>query len=490
MDRAAAEREAVRLWRNLPVQDRLTTRQAVAFAAMIAPTLDFEAPDRRARTIAEWLEHDLAKSDIVVIDVDVPDETRHPQLAAPPWPTREGASALALAISLVVMIARRPDILSNAVFWAEDGAVYFADAFNKGALAALFLPYAGALQIFPRAIYGLATLLPLRFVPLFGVWAALLVRAAIPAFLFSSRFTWIDWRAKVAIAAYFLLMPNLAEVHANPANTHWYLGLYLMMVVLADAPRTFAWKCHDWAALMLAGLSGPTIVFVLPALLFRVLAQRGTSSVRWSFAGAAVVLAALQLVLMIFTAIGTDVHAVADTGIFSIPVMLVSRVILGFITPNRWIGALSTLVIAVPALFLGAAVMIAVFIRGDWRAKGVAIVPFLIVAAAIYTPMFRLSETPWAPLFGLTGEGYFVVTGIAWAVTLGYFATIFLPRLTNEGLAVLILVAGLLILFDFPLNPVAGPAFGPEAARVIAAAPGETVAVPIAPPGWEMVLHK
>jgi len=472
------------------VQDRLTAHQAVAFAAMIAPTLDFEAPDKRSRVIAEWLEHDLAKSDIVVIDVDVPDETRHPQLAAPPWPTREGASALALAISLVVMIARRPDILSNAVFWAEDGAVYFADAFNKGALSALFLPYAGTLQLFPRMIYGLATVLPLRFVPLFGVWAALLVRAAIPAFLFSSRFTWIDWRAKVAIAAYFLLMPNLAEVHANPANTHWYLGLYLLAVVLADAPRTIGWKIHDWVALVLAGLSGPMILFVLPALLFRALAQRGTPNGRWSLLAGAVALALIQLCLLVVTAVGTGPHAAADTGVFSVPVMLVSRVILGFITPNRWIGALSALVIAVPALFLGAAVMIAVFVRGDWRAKGVAVVPVLIVIAAIYTPIFRLSETPWAPLFGLTGEGYLVVTGIAWAVTLVYFATIFLPRLTNEGLAVLILVAGLLILFDFPLSPVAGPPFGPEAPRVVASAPGQDVTVPIAPPGWEMLLKK
>jgi hypothetical protein len=490
MDRAAAEREAIRLWRNLPVQDRLTSRQAAAFAAMIAPTLDFEAPDRRSRIIADWLGHDLAKSDIVVIDSDETDETRHPRLTAPPWPTREGASALALAISLVMMIARRPDILSNAMFWAEDGAAYFADAFNGGALNALFLPYAGTLQLFPRAIYGLATLLPLRFVPLFGVWAALLVRAAIPAFLFSSRFPWVDWRAKVAVAAYFLLMPNLAEVHANPANTHWYLGVYLLAVVLADTPRTWAWKVHDWAALILAGLSGPMILFVLPALAFRALAQRGTANARWSFAGVAIVLALVQLGLLIATAIGGEAHGARDAGIFSIPVMLVSRVILGFITPNRWIDALSSLVIAVPALFLGVAVMVAVFVRGDWRARSVAVVPVLIVAAAIYTPVFRLSETPWVPLFGLTGEGYFVVAGIAWAVTLVYFSIIYLPRLSNEALAVLILVAGLLILFDFPLPPVAGPAFAPEVARVTAARSGDVVIVPIAPPGWEMVLKK
>lgn len=490
MDRAAAEREAIRLWRNLPVQDRLTPRQAAAFAAMIAPTLDFEAPERRTRIIAEWLEHDLTKSDIVVIDSDEPDETRHPHLAAPPWPTREGASALALAISLVVMIARRPDILSDARFWAEDGAVYFADAFNKGALSALFLPYAGTLQFFPRAIYGLATLLPFRFVPLFGVWAALLIRAAIPAFLFSSRFPWIDWRAKVAVAAYFLLMPNLAEVHANPANTHWYLGIYLIAVVLADAPRSLGWKIHDWTALLLAGLTGPMILFALPALLFRAAAQRGTGNARLPFLATACVLAALQLAILISTTIGTDVRPAADTGIFSIPVMLVSRVVLGFITPVRWSYALSALVIAVPVLFFGGAVMIAVLVRGDWRARAVAVIPVLIVAAAIYSPIFRLGGTQWAPFVDLPGEGYFVVTGIAWAVTMVFFATIYLPRLSNEGLAVLILVAGLLILFDFPLMPVAGTEFAPEAARFAAAPPGELVTIPISPPGWEMVLQK
>jgi len=54
-------------------------------------------------------------------------------------------------------------------------------------------------------------------------------------------------------------------VHANLANTHWYLGLYLMAVVLADAPRTPGWRFHDWTALVLAGATGPMILFVLPA---------------------------------------------------------------------------------------------------------------------------------------------------------------------------------------------------------------------------------
>jgi hypothetical protein len=232
------------------------------------------------------------------------------------------------------------------------------------------------------------------------------------------------------------------------------------------------------------------ILFVLPALALRSLAQRRSGTVRTAYLGVAIALAALQLVFLVIAASGQATRPTYDTGLFAIPVTLVSHVILGFITPNRWIGALSVLVIAVPALFLGLAVMIAVLVRGDWRARGVTIIPVLVVAAAIYTPMFRLSETQWAPLFGVAGDGYFVVTGIAWAITLVYFSTIYLPRLSNEALAALVLVAGLLILFDFPLSPVAGPPFAPEAARIAAAPAGERLVVPISPPGWEMELNK
>ena len=55
MDRAAAEREALRLWRNLPLQERLTREQAIAFSVMIAPTLEFDVLDRRIRVIEGWL---------------------------------------------------------------------------------------------------------------------------------------------------------------------------------------------------------------------------------------------------------------------------------------------------------------------------------------------------------------------------------------------------------------------------------------------------
>jgi hypothetical protein len=43
----------------------------------------------------------------------------------------QGAIAFGLGIS--VFIARRPDILADPQLWAEDGRVWFQDAYNLGA---------------------------------------------------------------------------------------------------------------------------------------------------------------------------------------------------------------------------------------------------------------------------------------------------------------------------------------------------------------------
>ena len=254
----------------------------------------------------------------------------------------------------------------------------------------------------------------------------------------------------------------------------------------ADPPLNRAWIVHDWAVLIATGTTGPMVIFALPALAFRTMAQRTLPTARLPFAGVAVALAVLQIALLVATALASTPGAI-DAGLFSIPVMLESRVVLGFITPIRWASALSTLVIIVPAMFLGAAVTIGVLVRGDWRGRALALVPVLLIAAAIYSPIFTFGQTA-EPLVGVTGDGYFVVAGVVWTATLILFSATYLPRLSNEALAALVLVAGLLILFDFPLPPVPGPAFAPEVARVAATAPGDIITVPISPPGWGMDL--
>jgi hypothetical protein len=489
MDKAAAEREALRLWRNLPLQERLTREQAIAFSVMIAPTLEFDVLDRRTRTIEGWLVRDILQTETAALLKEQQERTGEPPLPVPGWPQREGAAAIAFVISLLVMIARRPDIVSNARFWAEDGATYFADAYNDGRWATLLRPFGGYLQLFPRAVFDLATFFPVGTVPALAVWIALAVRAALPAFLFSSRFSWIDWRAKVALSAYFLLMPNLADVHANITNTHWYIGLYLLAVIIADPPRVLPWKVHDWLVLLGCGLTGPMIILLVPALIMRLVAQQRGPAARWAFTGVGIGLAVLQLVLLAINGMGGHELVYLPNALGFLQ-MLGARTFLGFLTPARWSTALAILPIALPTVAVGLIVTVAVIVSGNWRTRSVAIMPVLIALVSFYTPVFAGLTSQWLSLPGAAQSGYFVVASVAWAATLLIFVTTTLPRLSNVVLAVVALVAGFLILFDFTLPAVDGPEFGPEVARLAAAAPGETVRIPIAPRGWDMTLVK
>jgi hypothetical protein len=481
VDKAAAEREAIRLWRNLPVQDRLTRQQAVAFAAMIAPTLEFDEPARRTRLIEGWLIKDLLQTEAAAA---ISRREATEALAVPGWPQREGASAIAFVLAILILIARRPDIITDAKLWAADGSVYFAQAFNEGWWAPLLRPWGGTLQLFPRLVFDAATLLPLRVVPLFGVWVALIVRAALPAFVFSSRFSFMDWRAKVAISAYYLLMPNLADVHANVTNTHWYLFVYLLLVLFADTPRSPFWKAHDWVALVACGLTGPTVVFALPVLAFRLAAQRNTLSARWPFAAALLVLVTLQLTVIMISA-----HpGVGGASAMGFVQDLAARVYLGFLTPLRWAPALSAPVVAIPVFAIGLAITAATLWRGSWRARSLAVLPILILAVATWTPILAPAGVPWAGRGDFAEPGYLMVAALAWTGTLVSFAAIFLPRFSNATLAVLALLGGFLILFDFALPQVDGASFGPQSDRYQAAAPGTRVILETAPPGWTMEL--
>ena len=210
---------------------------------------------------------------------------------------------------------------------------------------------------------------------------------------------------------------------------------------------------------------------------------------RWPFAAVAAALAVVQLAVFVGTAPlqpwldgGADFTLVRD--------LLGGRVFLGFLTPARWAIALATPTVMLPIILVGFAISVAVLIRGGWRARVLAALPLLLVGAALFTPLFMPLATQFSAVPLLTEQGYLVVADTAWAATLLCFASIFLPRLTNAGLAVVLGAVGFLVLFDFALPAVPGQPFADQAQRIAETPSGQTVTVPIAPPGWDMTLRK
>lgn len=383
--------------------------------------------------------------------------------------------------AFIVLFLRRPDILLDAKLWAEDGTIWYAEAHRDGALSALLRPQNGYFQTISRLVFGISLLFPVEHAPFFANCVGLVVRAALVGFLLSRRFDWVPWPARLALVIYYLLMPRIGEVHANITNTHWYLALYALMVVIARPAHSRADRFHDYAVFAIAGLSGPFILLLIPCLAVRVLgdAEHRSQAIRLLLFAA--MLATIQLVAILMDS--GDTRSAAPLG--ATPAILVkilgSRVITEAFLPR---GSRDLTVDTIIVLLT--AIIVVLSIRaGGWRAVSIALLGALQMAAALASPMISLSEPQW-PLLLTSGDRYFVIPRLTFvALALFAFSQLGVEGRLRTALAV---IAVLTLLPSFRLKAVPGPSFAPEVTLYRNANQGDVVTLRIAPPPWTMTL--
>ncbi|HUA13555.1 MAG TPA: hypothetical protein VL989_03590 [Candidatus Sulfotelmatobacter sp.] len=185
-----------------------------------------------------------------------------------------------ILICAVIIILRKPGIFSLPQFWAEDGVVWFSQAYNLGFWHTIFLPYSGTFSLATRLIGSFAVLFPIKYAPLIFNIAAFSAQL-LPVFLInSSRLKKIVRYRLVAILASLILVciPNSSEVFVNLTNIQWHLGITAILILIAGPPRNIYWKIFDIAALLLVGLTGPLSLVLLPVALLVWLRERKSNN--------------------------------------------------------------------------------------------------------------------------------------------------------------------------------------------------------------------
>ena len=84
----------------------------------------------------------------------------------PPIELRFWQHGVIFLLACALVVSRRPDLVFHPQLYAEDGHVWFADAYNLGWWPALFRTWGGYFQTLPRLGASLALLVPLFRVPL------------------------------------------------------------------------------------------------------------------------------------------------------------------------------------------------------------------------------------------------------------------------------------------------------------------------------------
>ncbi len=159
--------------------------------------------------------------------------------------TRDGLSLgwqfLVFGLAIIALFFRCPRLLTHAQFYAEDGTIWFAQAYNDGWMASLALPQAGYLNTMPRIAAGLALLAPLLQAPLIMAVVGLLVQGLPVPILLSSRLrNWGSLPMRMLLAAIYIALPNTREIHLVATNTQWHLALTAALSCL-PVVRNVAW---------------------------------------------------------------------------------------------------------------------------------------------------------------------------------------------------------------------------------------------------------
>lgn len=412
-------------------------------------------------------------------------------------------SLTAFAVAFLVLFLRRPDSLLNAQFWAEDGAVWFAQVFNQGFLTHLFSPQDGYFQTISRLTMGVAALFPLEMAPFVSNAIGLAIRALLLGFLFTPRMGWIGNKEKLVIGAYYLLMPGILEVHPNITNSHWYLSLYLCMVISAEAPKSFLAKFHDMAVLIISGLSGPFIVFIAPFYGVKYLSDNKYNLLRTAkyyfsprhsyqlfFNCIFVLICLIQISSILLFASGRS-PAPLGLSLEVLSNILSARIFVGAFIPHEiiayvwqysWVNAGVSLL----SLFLLAYAIL----RGGWRMALYIGFAALMIGFALAKPQISLDK-PQLPLLmhGAAGGRYFIITNIVWFASLVFIASRQTFVIKNIMLGLLLCTVIASSFYSFNVKKLKDLEYDKYVNQYYQLEEGQTIEIPLNPGGgWKMVL--
>ncbi|WP_200536329.1 glucosyl transferase [Escherichia coli] len=404
-------------------------------------------------------------------------------------------------IAFILLWLRRPDILTNAQFWAEDSVFWYKDAYENGFLSSLTTPRNGYFQTVSTFIVGLTALLNPDYAPFVSNFFGIMIRSVIIWFLFTERFNFLTLTTRIFLSIYFLCMPGLDEVHANITNAHWYLSLYVSMILIARNPSSKSWRFHDIFFILLSGLSGPFIIFILAASCFKFINNcKDHISVR-SFINfylrqpyaLMIVCALIQGTSIILTFNGTRSSAPLGFSFDVISSIISSNIFLFTFVPwdiakAGWDNLLLSYFLSVSILSCAAFV----FVKGTWRMKVFATLPLLIIIFSMAKPQLTDSAPQLPTLINGQGSRYFVNIHIAIFSLLcvyllecvrGKVATLF----SKIYLTILLFVMGCL---NFVITPLPNMNWREGATLINNAKTGDVISIQVLPPGLTLELRK
>jgi hypothetical protein len=403
-----------------------------------------------------------------------------------------------LVLLSLLLLTRNIHHVSHPTLWAEDGKLWFRDAYNKG-FASLLEPHTGYLQSFPRLIALLGRLLPMRFLPGLLVGAGFVMQMApVALLLWRGHYVISSGWARAALILFYIGMPNSSELYLNLTDAQWHFALLQLLLLAIPPPRSATARLGQNLVLLLGGLSGPFCLFLAPLAWVQVIVSRERRA-RVVSAGVLTFCALIQLVFMVQTyGINRNLAPLGASPIALARILTDQIILPAFIGTRGTMDGQKLLLhqneIVIWALVAVAFVAVA---RACWRGPGLlrllAGFSALVLITALRSPVVSADMPQWAAM-DIVGAGcrYFFFPLLLWFSCLLRLSADPLPAIRFSGMffALLCLVGIASDWHYYFAKSDTAEVYGRAARSFANAAPGEKITFPEDPPGWVFSLTK
>jgi hypothetical protein len=391
-----------------------------------------------------------------------------------------------MAVAVAIVILHRVDAFTNPQFYAEDGANWFADAYNYGPIQALGFSLDGYFQVLSRLGPVVAAPFGIANQPLIYNICGVLIQITPVFYFLTSRFDTLvpSFAVRVVLSAVYLLIPA-AELDVDITSAPYHLAVLATLVLIAPKPQRWSWRAFDLSAALICGFSGPFAYVLLPVGLLCLSVRRERFTALLS-AALAVSLAA-QLYA---TTLSPRPHFGLGANLHDFFFIVSDRVILAgiFAEPGHQhlylAGRPHGSVIAAALCLVALAVAAYAARKAPWELRLFGLAALGIAAAGLISPLVTAAGNQWGVLATTdAAPRYFFMAEVAWVMTLIWAAS----RLPHTWMSRVVWVAGAVAFASgFPVwgyAPFVNYHWPQEVRTIMTSAPGTRLALPIPPGG-------
>lgn len=387
----------------------------------------------------------------------------------------------AFAAAFLIIVSRRPDALLHPQFYGEDGAIFFADAYNWGAWKVLFWTYNGYIHILPRLVAALAVAMPVNYAPLIENLAATALQVLPVNILLSARSPrWGSLNFRVALALVYLILPNIGVMMGTLTESQWILALCAFLLLVAAEPSSRTGKILDAIVLPLCSLTGPFCLVLFPLALL----QKKRHG-----AGILLVGSLIQIGALLIHG-SSRTHAEVGAGLKLFIRILGGQIYLGTVLGANALSATLSFRTLLVVASIGSAVIIVASSKSA-PLRGFAFFAGALFLASLANPIVPQvnGASAWEILNKAPRAQYWFLPSLAfgWSILYCFRSRIQLVQILAASLAFLMVIG---IVRDYKAPAFVDLKFADHAAHLSEVPMGTVVMIPQNPDGWRLKLIK